>query len=170
MSGDGAALYEYLGTAALAVGALGTASYGIVDGLKIFSWIDLAGFERLFSGGVRGRRWLWPHRSGLDPLVPALEAAYGDDAMHMLKAQYRSGRSKGDITRSLRQGVRIGFAMIGEDAVARAAIGLGVDENAARLAAEALRLARLQRAPAAGEAPQAAPVVDEDSRAAMARL
>lgn len=47
---------ENLGTAALAIGALGTASYGIVDGIfKSFTWFDSAGFERVFAvGGKEG--------------------------------------------------------------------------------------------------------------------
>ena len=100
-----AKLAENLGTTALAVGALGTAAYGIVDGLKFCSWIDLAGFERLFSGGGKagGRMWPIKHKANLDPLLPALQVAYGADAMDLLKSQYRSGRSRGPepaITRS----------------------------------------------------------------------
>lgn len=165
-------LSDYLGTTALAVGALGAASYGIVDGLKLVAWIDLAGFERLFSGGgvAGGRRWPTKHTVGLDPLLPALKAAYGADAMGLLKAQYRSGRAKGDLPRTLRQGVRIGFGTMRNDAVVAAAVGLGITENIASLAAAALALARAQRPPAAGEEPKPAPAIDDEQRAALARL
>lgn len=172
-------LSEYLGTTALAVGALGTASYGIVDGLKLFPWIDIAGFERLFSrrlfrggGTAGGRTWPAIHKVGLDPLLPAFQAAYGTDAMALLKAQYRSGRSKGDLPRTLRQGVRIGFAMMTSEDIVTSAVGLGITENVARLAAEALVLAREQRPPAAGKelASSPAPAITEEQRAALARL
>src|SRR5512135_3683259 len=88
----GTKLAENLGTTALAIGALGTSAYGIVDGLKLCSWIDLAGFERLFSGKGRkdGRLWLVKHKTNLNPLLPALKAAYGADAIELLKSQYRS--------------------------------------------------------------------------------
>lgn len=172
-------LSDYLGTTALAVGALGAASYGIVDGLKLFPWVDLAGFERLFSrrlfrsgGTAGGRRWPVTHKVGLDPLLPALKAAYGTDAMELLKAQDRSGRSKGDLPRTLRQGVRIGFAMMTLDGIVTSAVGLGIAEDVAALATEALVPAREQRPPAAGEAltPPPVPAIGEEQRAALARL
>jgi hypothetical protein len=102
-------LSQYLGTVTLAVGALGTASYGVIDGMKLIPWVDLAGFERLFSSGgaAGGRMWPTKTKAGLDPLLPALTAAYGADAMDLLKTQYRAGRTKGDLPRTLRQGVRI---------------------------------------------------------------
>src|SRR5262245_44939949 len=167
---DGVDWYTYLGTASLAVGALGTASFGIVDGLKLISWVDLAGFERLFSGGRGGRYRPFYRWAGLDPLEPSMRAAYGDTAMDMLKAQYRCGRAKGDLNRLLRQGVRIGFAMMKTEDVVTAVKALGVDDDRARLAVSTLELARLQRAPAAGETAVAPPAISEDHRAAMARL
>lgn len=172
-------LSDYLGTTALAVGALGAASYGIVDGLKLFPWIDLAGFERLFSErlfSIRsmtgGRRWPVTHKIGLDPLLPALKAAYGADVMELLKAQYRNARAKGDLPRTLRQGVRIGFAMMTRDEIVTSAVGLGIAEDVAALATEALLLAREQLPPAAGQAvaPRPAPAIGEEQRAALARL
>jgi len=167
-------LTEHLGTIALAVGGLGAASYGIVDGLKLFPWIDLAGFERLFSsrGTAGGRRWPTAQKAALDPLLPALEFAYGTDAMELLKAQYRSGRTKSDLPRSLRQGVRIGFGVMASDGIIAAGIGLGINKEIATHAADALIVGRQQRPPAAGEQekmPSPSPVSDEQ-RAALARL
>jgi hypothetical protein len=165
-------LSQYLGTVTLAVGALGTASYGVVDGMKLIPWVELAGFERLFSGGgtAGGRMWPTTTKAGLDPLLPTLTAAYGADTMDLLKTQYRAGRAKGDLPRTLRQGVRIGFGMIPTKDIEKAAAGLGVAGDVALLAAGALELTRQQRPPAAGEAPKALPTVGDEQRAALARL
>jgi hypothetical protein len=166
-----AKLAENLGTTALAVGALGTAAYGIVDGLKFCPWIDLAGFERLFSGGGKagGRMWPIKHKATLDPLLPALKAAYGSDAMDLLKSQYRSGRSKGDLPRTLRQGVRIGFSMIEPEKIVSAAIGLGLAKSVAALAADTIKLG-LEPSPAAGDDPKPEATVTAEQRSALARL
>jgi hypothetical protein len=171
MTVEAAQLSEYLGTVALAVGGLGAASYGVVDGLKLIPWIDLAGFERLFGRGAGGRYWPTLQRAGLDPLLPALQAAYGADVIELLKAQYRSGRAKGDLPRTLRQGVRIGFGVTPQEAIVEAARALGIDAQAAQQAAAALTLARNQRPPAAGETPPDAPApVSGEQRSALARL
>lgn len=153
MTIDSMQLSEYLGTVALAVGGLGLASYGVVDGLKLFSWIDLAGFERLFGSGRKknGRKWPLLHHSGLDPLLPALEAAYGTDSLELMKAQYRNGRSKGDLQRTLRQGIRIGFGVMSLQEITEIALAIGMDEQTANQAAVALIIARDQRPPATGE-------------------
>lgn len=158
---------NYLGTASLAAGALGTASYGIVDGMKVVAWFDLAGFERLFASG---RRWPISHRATLDSLLPALRAAYGDETIGLLRAQYRAGRGQGELPRTLRQGVRLGFGMLDADAIVGCAVGLGLPRPIAEMASEALVLARRQRAPASGEAPVPPPPIGEDSRAALARM
>ncbi len=165
---------EYLGTAALAIGALGTASYGIVDGLKLVPWLDLAGFERIFAVGGRegGRRWPTKRKAALDPLLPALRIAYGKDAMELFRGQYRGGRVTGDLPRTLRQGVRIGFGMMEEAAITSVALDLGIKEEIAVLAAQAIDNARRQR-PAALLTEQdtpAQPAMTEEQRSAMARL
>ncbi|AEJ02049.1 hypothetical protein Nit79A3_2267 [Nitrosomonas sp. Is79A3] len=173
MSIDPMQLSESLGTVALAVGGLGIASYGVVDGLKLFPWIDLAGFERLFSSRRTkgGRSWPMLQRAGLDPLLPALQAAYGKDALELMKAQYRSGRSKGDLQRTLRQGVRIGFGVMSQSEIFHAAYEIGIDEQAAEQATAALIAARNQRPPAAGETQvNAAEPVSAEQRSALARL
>lgn len=161
-----------LGVTVAAVGALGVASYGIVDGLKLFSWIDLSGFERLFSGGKGGRAWPMPVRASLDALVPALKAAYGEETMELLKAQYRSARAKGDLPRSLRQGVRLGLDMLPREETAALLKALGIAGETVELAAAAQDKARRLRPPAAGEAvaePFGAIIADEE-RAALAHV
>lgn len=170
---EAAQLSQYLGTVTLATGGLGAAAYGVVDGLKLIPWVDLAGFERLFGGrsSPGGRYWLTNQKAGLDSLLPALQAAYGSDAVELLKAQYRSGRSKGDLPRTLRQGVRIGFGIQTQEQITQTATSLGVNEDAAQQAAAALVIARIQRPPAAGESTSITPTpVSEDARSALARL
>jgi hypothetical protein len=78
----------------LAAGALGTAAFGIVDGLK-GTVIGEAGFSTLSVM--------------LGPLKTALAKAYGNEFMELLKAQYRDGRGTGPLPRILRQGARIGL-------------------------------------------------------------
>ncbi len=170
-TGAAAKLAENLGTTALAVGALGTAAYGIVDGMKLSSWIGLAGFERLFSGrgNAGGRMWPIKHKATLEPLLPALKAAYGADVMELLKSQYRSGRSKGDLPRTLRQGVRIGFSMIESEKIVSAAVGLGLAKSVATLAADTIKLG-LEQPPAQDEDPKPEATVTAEQRSALARL
>jgi hypothetical protein len=165
-------LVNNLGTAVLAIGALGTAAFGVVDGLKFIPWIDLAGFERLFSRRVstQGRRWPMTIRANLDPLVRPLALAYGADVMEVLKAQYRSARSKGDLPRTLRQGVRIGIGFMSADEIEELARDLGLPEATARTAGRALVATRDLRPPALGQTTPPAATITDDDRAAMARL
>ncbi len=170
---------ENLGTAALAIGALGTASYGIVDGIfKSFTWFDSAGFERVFAVGGKegGRRFFPTHKATLDPLLPALRIAYGSDVMELLRAQYRVGRASGDLPRTLRQGVRIGFGMMEVPTIALVATELGVSADVATLAAQAIDSARRQRSQAepspSQEVPKSPqePAMSDEQRSALARL
>lgn len=173
MSIEPTQLSEYLGTVALAVGGLGAASYGVVDGLKILPWVDLAGFERLFCGRSTegGRSWPTLQRTALDSLMPALNAAYGKDVLELLKAQYRNGRSKGDLPRTLRQGVRIGFGVMEQNDIQKTALALGIDAQTAEQAMKALVAARNQRPPAAGESSTGmSEPVSGEQRSALARL
>ena len=84
---------EHLSTAVLAAGALGTAAFGIVEGLKVFPWLAEAGFVVI--------------RRLLSPIENALDVAYGADSMRLLKAQYRGDTA--ELVRVIRQGVRIGL-------------------------------------------------------------
>ena len=86
---------ENLGTIILAIGALGTASFGIVEGLK-WTIVGLAGFRQI-------RKLLG------EPVMQALHVAYGPEYLSLLKAQYRANRAGGELPKSLRQGARIGL-------------------------------------------------------------
>jgi hypothetical protein len=97
---------DSLGPAIAAAGALGTASFGIVEALK---WTSLgaAGFGQI-------RTYLGP------ALEAALEVAYGPDFERLLRAQYRQdSQSQSGIGKSLRQGMRIGLTPANAPDIAR---------------------------------------------------
>lgn len=81
----------------VATGALGTAAFGIVEGLKPWqagrASIGLAGFGQL--------------RLNLGPLWDTLSVAFGPNFELMLQGLYRGDRA--ELERTLRQGVRIGL-------------------------------------------------------------
>jgi hypothetical protein len=97
---------DSLGKAVTAAGALGTASFGIVEALK---WTPLgaAGFGQIgrYLGG---------------DLQAALRAAYGPEFDNVLRAQYRQdSQHQTSIAKSLRQGLRIGLSTDNAEAIAR---------------------------------------------------
>lgn len=95
-----------LSSAIAAAGALGTASFGIVEGLK-WTALGTAGFGSI--GKYLGH-----------DLVGCLRTAYGPDFERLLRAQYRQdSQSQSVIGKSLRQGVRIGLTSAHAESVAR---------------------------------------------------
>jgi hypothetical protein len=115
---------DSLGHAVAAAGALGTASFGIVEALK---WTPL---------GAAGFRQIHVYL-GAD-LEGALRVAYGDEFSRLLEAQYRQdSQHQTLIGKSLRQGVRIGLTPENAPAIARF---LGtIDPNGLRAAAVAVQ-------------------------------
>jgi hypothetical protein len=95
---------DHLAEAVLAAGALGTAAFGIVEGLKVFPWLAEAGFVVI--------------RRFLAPVQIALDVAYGPDSIGLLKAQYRGDTS--ELMRVIRQGVRIGLTPENAEQIAAA--------------------------------------------------
>jgi len=93
---------ENLGTIILATGALGTAAFGIVEALK---WTRLgeAGFRTILTV--------------LGPIIELLRTAYGPDFQNLLRAQYRGDQR--DLTRVIRQGVRVGLTAANANQAAR---------------------------------------------------
>jgi hypothetical protein len=90
------ALVSNLSTFIAAAGALGTACFGIVEGLK---WTSLGemGFGQI-------TRYLGP------ALLGALRVAYGPEYERLLRAQYRQdSQTQAGVAKTLRQGVRIGL-------------------------------------------------------------
>ena len=102
---------ENLGTMVLAAGALGTAAMGIVDGLKRWEWVDVAGYDEAIEY--------------ITPFLPAVRQACGERTDEILKAQYRDGRGGGELPKTLRQGMRIGFVALPEAAVREMAGAVG---------------------------------------------
>ncbi len=114
---------DNLGTIVLAVGALGTASFGIVEGLK-WTGVGLFGFRQIIR--VLG-----------DPVMKALKVAYGPEYKDLLKAQYRANRVAGELPRSVRQGARVG---LNPDTAPGLAEKLGVvEKEALKEVAEAIQ-------------------------------
>jgi hypothetical protein len=90
------AMVNSLATFVAAAGALGTACFGIVEGLK---WTSLGemGYGRIT--GYLGAE-----------LLGALRIAYGPEYEKLLRAQYRQdSQTQAGIAKTLRQGVRIGL-------------------------------------------------------------
>ncbi|WP_193172962.1 hypothetical protein [Nisaea nitritireducens] len=92
---DTMGLVEILATVVLAAGALGTACFGIVDALKIWPRFAIRGLTHI--------------KDRLTFLEGALEYAYGEASEELIRAQYLNGRAKGELGKTLRQGVRIGL-------------------------------------------------------------
>ena len=116
-----------LSGAIAAAGALGTASFGIVEGLK-WTALGTAGFGSI--GKYLGH-----------DLMGCLRVAYGPDFEQLLRAQYRQdSQTQSVIAKSLRQGVRIGLTSAQAENVARS---LGtVNPAALRQAVEAVEAAQ----------------------------
>ena len=88
----------------LAAGALGTAAFGIVEGLKWIPVVGAAGFASMLR--LLG-----------EPLKDALLAAYGVQFERMLRAQYRGDQE--NLAKVVRQGLRIGLTPNNAEAIAR---------------------------------------------------
>lgn len=147
--------------AILAVGALGTAAFGVVEAFfKAFvvnGWgLPYAGFDRV--------------KVLVDDYAEALRLTYGDRFREIVQQQYRDGRAKGLAPDTLRQGVRLALPMM-EEAAAVALIerawGLGA-ETSGRLA-RALRAEQTGRA-APADAENAAVLAGRFSLAVDARI
>ena len=111
---------ESLGAIVLATGALGTAAFGIVEGLKRWRRLGEAGFHAILTL--------------LSAISDTLRTAYGPDVEKLLRAQYRG--QQGELARIIRQGARIGLTPDNAEAVAR---GLGI-VDAAKLKAAAVAI------------------------------
>lgn len=139
-----------LTTLALATGALGTAAFGVVEGLKWTPWIGLAGFPTLWDR--------------LGPLTQALTVAYGPAARDLIADRYRG--DAGELARLLRQGVRVGLTP--GNAVAISGFLGTLDGAALRAVLEKRDAANAAPPdPATGQSP--APAVSTTERALLAR-
>jgi hypothetical protein len=99
-------LVDNLGATIVAAGALGTAAFGIVEGLKATAGVGEAGFSRLTAT--------------LGALTGPIGVAYGSGWEPILRAHYRGdGR---ELKKLLRQGVRVG---VNQDNAEQVALFLG---------------------------------------------
>ncbi len=92
-----------LPTLALATSALGTAAFGIVEALKWTRTVGLAGFATAWSR--------------LGALTQTLDTAYGPIAKETIGDRYRGDAT--ELTRMLRQGVRVGLTTDNAEPVAK---------------------------------------------------
>lgn len=116
------------GAAVTGVGALGVASFGLVES---------AGKALAYRGYGLPHAGFGIVKSAIRPLDKALRVAYGDDYMEIISQQYRAGRSAGRAQDTIRQGVRLGLPFM-ELAAAEAVIQAMWDlpaDNATALAA-----------------------------------
>jgi hypothetical protein len=93
------------GELVLAAGALGTAAFGIVEGLKWIPFVGEAGLPSMLR--LLGQA-----------LQSALLAAYGGEFERMLRAQYRGDQE--NFAKVVRQGLRIGLTPANAAAIAQA--------------------------------------------------
>ncbi|MFT4253199.1 MAG: hypothetical protein QM608_12005 [Caulobacter sp.] len=107
--------------AIVAVGALGTAAFGIVDAVgKLLAgpiWRSdddrrakpILGFAGLPYVGYARIQLL------MSPLTPALAAVYGADFETLVREQYRNGRQDGLAPGTIRQGAKLGLDLLDEE-------------------------------------------------------
>ncbi len=100
---DVALVTNNIGTMIVAAGALGTAAYGVIDGLKTSSFISCFGFGHL--------------RRQLDRFSPVFRAAYGDDYAEVLALYYAKDRASEAFMADLRQNVRLGLSALKEEGI-----------------------------------------------------
>jgi hypothetical protein len=146
---------EYVG----AVGALGIASFGVVEAIgKTLFVFDLPGGRRVAGLPYVGFNKI----QALIRLVgPALEVSYGRDYVRLIRQQYRARRSKGQAPETIRQGVRLGLPFLSQHAAAeviRAVWGLP-ESNALQLAAA------LSQAPGSDATSPPSPAAEDESSA-----
>lgn len=116
----------------LAIGALGAAAYGVVEAFGKASassqWIivdaavgEIAPKRRMSTLGSRFRGLPYVGFAAVQdfmrPLSPALKIAYGPDYQKIVLGHYRNGRAAGEAPGAIRQGVRMGITLLGEDQI-----------------------------------------------------
>jgi hypothetical protein len=106
------AKFEFLTEAILATGALGTAAFGIVEGLKSTAAVGEAGFDELTTT--------------LGPFAVTLQQAHGSDWAKIYRGLYRGDAT--ELVRMLRQGVRVGLTTQNAATIGDALFGRGTEK------------------------------------------
>jgi hypothetical protein len=130
-----------------AIGALGVASFGIVDavGKALFVFDMPLPWAKAEDGQSRRASIGLPYvgfdkvRRLAGQVAPALRISYGDEYDRILRQQYRAGRGQGEAPDTIRQGVRLGLPFLSA-AQATKVIGAvwGLPEAQAKALADAL--------------------------------
>ena len=108
--------WDQLGGAVAGVGALGAASFGIVESIgKAFAFSYRTGKDRHLVHKGLAYVGVGSVRRMIDPLRPALKCAYGAGYEQIIAEQYRAGRSDGQAPDTIRQGVRLGIPFLDLD-------------------------------------------------------
>ena len=123
--------WEWVAGAVVAVGALGTAAFGLVEAFGKALVLGRVGLPFVGYGCVRVVIKLY---------APALKFTYGDAYERILIQEYRDGRGKGRAPETIRQGVRLALPLM-EAAEARAIVqgAWGMEAQAAEDLVDALQ-------------------------------
>jgi hypothetical protein len=131
--------WENVGTGLTAIGAFGTASFGVVESLgKMISFSSgkpsgLHHYGLPYAGFGKVKKMM-------APLAPALKCTYGEDYLEIIAQQYYADRSAGTAPDLIRQGVRLGLPFLNDDDAA-AVIGKvwSLGQNSSMALATALK-------------------------------
>jgi len=156
--------WTQLGTAVAAIGALGTAAFGIVESFgKVVAIAWTSGKSRKHYYFGLPYTGLGVVKHSMRSLLPALKCAYGEDYFDIIAEQYRAGRIDGAAPDTIRQGIRLGLPFLGVvDASAAIASVWHMDRAYAHALAHALQ------APSPGATTAATATTDNTQAQALA--
>lgn len=102
--------WQQFGALITAIGALGVASFGVVESLGKALTIGFPGRSPRIGLPYAGFHIV---ERMTRPLRPALECAYGKDFLQIIAQQYRADRSSGRAPDTIREGVKLGLPFLG---------------------------------------------------------
>ena len=102
--------WQQFGALITAIGALGVASFGVVESLGKALAIGFPGRSPRLGLPYAGFHIV---ARMTRPLQPALECAYGKDFLQIIAQQYRADRSRGRAPDTIREGVKLGLPFLG---------------------------------------------------------
>jgi hypothetical protein len=157
-----------------AIGALGVASFGIVDAVgKALFVFDMPVPWAPIENGRRRRASLGLPYVGFDKVrrlahqvAPALRISYGEEYDRILRQQYRAGRGQGEAPDTIRQGVRLGLPFLSPAQATKVIDAVwGLPEAQAEALADALTAEKRATAAAAEAVTAEAPTPEAVSKA-----
>lgn len=162
-----------------AIGALGVASFGIVDAVgKALFVFDMPVPWAPVENGRRRRASLGLPYVGFDKVrrlahqvAPALRISYGEEYDRILRQQYRAGRGQGEAPDTIRQGVRLGLPFLSPAQATKVIDAVwGLPEAQAEALAEALTAEKRAAAAPAAEEADSVSKAQADAQALAARF